>query len=79
MTGTRLSDVVASLFVRTSTADLYPAIILTYSGVLGMFVPSGGAKWLIEAPYVLQSARELGVHSGWMVITYNLLFEASSA
>ena len=72
MTGTRLSDVVASLFVRASTAELYPAIILTYSGVLGMFVPSGGAKWLIEAPYVLQSAHELGVHSGWMVITYNL-------
>ena len=72
MTGTRLSDVVASLFVRASTAELYPAIILTYSGVLGMFVPSGGAKWLIEAPYVLQSAHELGVHAGWMVITYNL-------
>ena len=37
-----------------------------------MFVPSGGSKWVIEAPYVLESARTLGVHSGWMVIAYNL-------
>src|SRR5262249_20913151 len=51
---------------------LYPPTILTYSCVLGLFVPSGGAKWLIEAPYVLQSARALGVDAGWMVITYNL-------
>ena len=27
---------------------------------------------MIEAPYVLQSARVLGVSDGWMVITYNL-------
>ena len=27
---------------------------------------------MIEAPYVLQSARALGVADGWMVITYNL-------
>ncbi len=72
MTGTRLSEAIAALFVRASTPGLYPAMILTYSGVLGLFVPSGGAKWMIEAPYVLQSAHELGVHGGWMVVTYNL-------
>lgn len=72
MTGTRLSEAIAAVFVRASSATFYPATILTYSGVLGMFVPSGGAKWLIEAPYVLESARTLGVHSGWMVIAYNL-------
>jgi len=72
MTGTRLSEAMAGLFVHASNATLYPAAILTYSGLLGMFVPSGGAKWMIEAPYVLQSAHLLGVHNGWMVITYNL-------
>ena len=43
-----------------------------YSTTLGMFVPSGGAKWMIEAPYVIQSAKALGVSSGWMVVAYNL-------
>jgi short-chain fatty acids transporter len=72
MTATRLSEAIAGLFVRASTAWLYPGMILTYSAVLGMFVPSGGAKWMIEAPYVLQSAKALGVANGWMVISYNL-------
>ena len=72
MTTTHLSEAIAGLFVRTSTTGLYPAMILTYSAVLGIFVPSGGAKWMIEAPYVLQSARLLGVADGWMVTTYNL-------
>ena len=36
-----------------------------------MFVPSGGAKWMIEAPYVIQAAKSLGVSSGWMVVAYN--------
>jgi short-chain fatty acids transporter len=72
MTGTALSDAIADFFVRTSSATFYPALILAYSTTLGMFVPSGGAKWMIEAPYVIQSAQVLGVSSGWMVVTYNL-------
>lgn len=72
MTGTALSESIAGIFVRTANATLYPALILTYSAVLGLFVPSGGAKWVIEAPYVLQSARALGVDAGWMVVTYDL-------
>jgi len=42
-----------------------------YSAVLGFFVPSGGGKWIIEAPYVMQAANELEVHLGWAVQVYN--------
>ena len=72
MTGTGLSAAIANVFVHVSSAALYPAMIFTYSAVLGIFVPSGGAKWVIEAPYVLQSAQQLGVPAGWMVVTYDL-------
>lgn len=72
MTGTGLSAAIANVFVHVSSAALYPAMIFTYSAVLGVFVPSGGAKWVIEAPYVLQSAQQLGVPAGWMVVTYDL-------
>ena len=47
-------------------------MILAYSTTRGMFVPSGDAKWMIEAPYVIQSAKTLSISSGWMVVTYNL-------
>ena len=43
-----------------------------YSAVLGVFVPSGGSKWVIEAPYVMQAAHELKVHLGWVVAGYDL-------
>jgi len=72
MTGTHLSAAIANLFVHVSSVTWYPAMIFTYSAVLGIFVPSGGAKWVIEAPYVLESARTLGVPAGWMVVTYDL-------
>ncbi len=42
-----------------------------YSAVLGFFVPSGGGKWIIEAPYVMQAANDLKVHLGWSVQVYN--------
>lgn len=42
-----------------------------YSAFLGFFLPSGGGKWLVEAPYVMQAANDLKVHLGWMVQVYN--------
>lgn len=72
MTGTALSAAIAGFFVHVASAALYPAMIVSYSALLGLFVPSGGSKWVIEAPYVLQSARALGVPDGWMVVTYDL-------
>lgn len=72
MTGTALSESIAGLFVHVSSKTWYPATIAIYSAVLGMLVPSGGAKWVIEAPYVLSAARQLGVPDGWMVVTYDL-------
>jgi short-chain fatty acids transporter len=42
-----------------------------YSAVLGFFIPSGGGKWIIEAPYVMQAASDLKVHLGWAVQVYN--------
>ena len=44
----------------------------SYSAVLGVFVPSGGGKWIIEAPYVMEAAHRLQVHLGWMVAVYDL-------
>ncbi len=72
MTGTGLSHAIAGLLVRSVNPTWYPASIVTYSAVLGLFVPSGGSKWVIEAPYVLSAARDLHVNEGWMVVTYDL-------
>jgi short-chain fatty acids transporter len=69
---THLNERVASLFVRASTPATFPALVATYSAVLGVFVPSGGSKWVIEAPYVMEAAHTMKVHLGWVVSSYDL-------
>ncbi len=71
ITGTGISDWIANLFVKITTQSTYPLLVAVYSAVLGVFVPSGGSKWVIEAPYVLQAANALKVHLGWVVQIYN--------
>jgi len=72
ITGTHLSRQVADMFVRVSTPATFPPLVAIYSAVLGVFVPSGGSKWVIEAPYVMQAAHTLKVHLGWVVSAYDL-------
>ena len=49
----------------------FPSWSAIYSAFLGLFIPSAGGKWLIEAPYMLEAAKTLNVHLGWVVQTYN--------
>lgn len=67
-----LNDRIAGLFVGVASRATLPPLIAVYSAVLGIFVPSGGSKWVIEAPYVLAAAHRLKVHLGWMVAVYDL-------
>ncbi len=71
ITGTGMSERIAHLFVTASTHSTYALLVAVYSALLGVFVPSGGGKWVIEAPYVLQAANAQQVHLGWVVQIYN--------
>jgi short-chain fatty acids transporter len=69
--GRSVADQVAHAFISLTSADTFPIVMGVYSAVLGFFVPSGGGKWIIEAPYVMQAANDLKVHLGWAVQIYN--------
>jgi short-chain fatty acids transporter len=71
MTESGLATQMAHFFVSISTEHTFPVMIGIYSAVLGLFIPSAGGKWLIEAPYMLEAAKTLDVHLGWVVQTYN--------
>jgi len=66
-----ISKWLADLFVQVANQGSYPILVSIYSAILGLFVPSGGSKWVIEAPYVLQAANSLHMNLGWVVQTYN--------
>jgi short-chain fatty acids transporter len=72
ITTTHLNERLANAFVSISSPYSFPAVVAIYSAVLGVFVPSGGSKWVIEAPYVMAAAHELKVHLGWVVASYDL-------
>ena len=71
MTESGLASRLAHFFVAVSTPETYPVLVGAYSALLGLFVPSAGGKWLIEAPYMLEAGKTLHVHLGWVVQTYN--------
>jgi short-chain fatty acids transporter len=72
ITSTHLNESLANAFVSLSTRETFAPLVALYSAVLGVFVPSGGSKWVIEAPYVMAAAHELRVHLGWVVASYDL-------
>jgi len=69
--GHTLSQHISDFFMRIASHDSYAIIMSIYSAVLGFFIPSGGGKWIIEAPYVMQVANDLHYHLGWAVQIYN--------
>ncbi len=68
---TEIADHLANAFVHITTKGTFPIVVAFYSAILGMFVPSGGGKWVIEAPYVMAAANAWKVHLGWTVQIYN--------
>jgi len=69
--GTGIATWLANLFVTFTTARTFPVLVALYSATLGVFIPSGGSKWIIEAPYVLMAAVQHQVNLGWVVQVYN--------
>jgi short-chain fatty acids transporter len=71
LTDSTLASDIAHFFVSVANEHTYPVFVGIYSAFLGLFIPSAGGKWLIEAPYLLDAAIQLEVHLGWVVQTYN--------
>jgi short-chain fatty acids transporter len=71
LTRSGLAEQLARFFVYVSNEHTYPVLVGIYSAFLGLFIPSAGGKWIIEAPYLLEAANRLEVHLGWVVQTYN--------
>jgi short-chain fatty acids transporter len=65
-----LAEIIGRWFVSIATPRTFPVIIYWYSGILSYFIPSGGSKWAVEAPYVLSAAKTLGVAAPHAIMAY---------
>jgi short-chain fatty acids transporter len=68
---TSIATTLSDLFVHVTTRESFPVVVAIYSAVLGLFIPSGGGKWIVEAPYVMAAANTWHVNLGWTVQIYN--------
>ncbi len=50
MQNTALGAWLATLFAEFASQRTYPLVVYVYSGLMNLFVPFAGSKWLIEAP-----------------------------
>ena len=69
--GTGLNEKLAHVFSSITSHQTFAIVVAAYSAGLGILIPSGGSKWVVEAPYVLEAAVTNRVHLGWVVQIYN--------
>jgi short-chain fatty acids transporter len=65
-----LASRAADLLVAHAGPSSLPLLVYWYSGIVNYFVPSGGSKFAIEAPYLFPAADRLGVGPAAVVLAY---------
>lgn len=61
MTATGMVGQISDFFVSIATETTLPIFTFLSSGLVNIFVPSGGGQWVVQGPIVLESALKLGV------------------
>ncbi|WP_302420502.1 short-chain fatty acid transporter [Megasphaera sp.] len=67
---TGLVDTIASWVIAFSNETTFPAIAAILTGIISYFIPSGGSKWVIEAPFLIPAGQALGIPDAQTVIAY---------
>lgn len=52
---------ISDFFVAYSNETTFPLFTFLSSGLVNIFVPSGGGQWSIQGPIIIQAASEIGV------------------
>ncbi|MBM55162.1 MAG: short-chain fatty acid transporter [Euryarchaeota archaeon] len=72
VTGTGLVDVLSASLVSATSSETLPLAIFTSSGILNVFVPSGGGQWAVQGPLILEACNSIGMslEKGVMAMAY---------
>lgn len=59
---------ITELFVALSNEVTFPLFAFLSAGVVNFFIPSGGGQWAVQAPVMIEAAKELGVEQSKMAM-----------
>ena len=62
MSSSNLGELLSKTFIEISTLNTFPLFAFYSAGLLNLFIPSGGGQWAIQAPVVLNAAKEIGAN-----------------
>jgi len=68
--GPNLATVIASAIASLSTPFTWPAISWLLSGLINIFIPSGGGQWVATGEILSRVSATLGVPIGKTIISY---------
>ena len=61
MTSSKLAEMISQSFAQASSHETFALMTFYSAGIVNLFIPSGGGQWAVQAPVVLEAARDLGV------------------
>ena len=72
VSNTGLGGILAGALADTTTETTLPLAIYASSGLLNVFVPSGGGQWAVQGPLVIEACHSLGLslEKGIMAMAY---------
>lgn len=59
-----LGGLMTNAFISISTPETFPLLAFLSSGFVNFFVPSGGGHWVVQGPFIMPAAQQLGVDGG---------------
>lgn len=71
MQNTALGSWLGTIFASLATTKTFPLIVYFYSGIMNLFVPSAGSKWMIEAPFLIPAGASLDVSTITVLLSYS--------
>jgi short-chain fatty acids transporter len=60
MSATALDETVAHAYIHVASSTTLPFLSYLASGVITLFIPSGGGHWAVQGPFTIPAAMQLG-------------------
>jgi len=60
MAATGLAEVVADAYIQVASRTTLPFLSYLASGLITLFIPSGGGHWAVQGPFTIPAAMNLG-------------------
>ncbi len=63
-----LGELITHIFITIASKHTFPVWVFLSSGVINFAIPSGGGHWVVQGPFIMAAAKQLGADLGHAVM-----------